>query len=368
VIRAIALLVLLACARVAAADAESDADRAFHAALTNIDALERVGATRPITRWTDDAWLEAARLAVTARDYPRGRRDLEQAIATSSDPELVRRARAELARLATLVGGAGEWTAVAAEHERLVPLLGAGGDPRATLHALEELVRANPGYPRRVVVMLAIANAWEREDEGERALRWLRDARNGARDAQERLHTHAELVRTLIRLRELADAERELATLAAPPALVDELRRSLERAQWRRSVRWAMWAILALAVGAAAFALRRASASWRAGVRRFVPPPAETIYLVPLAVVLVIVAYTGNPLVARAVRTIVLAGIGASWISGAILGGIRVTLRRAVVHALVALVAVGAVTYLAVDDGHLIDFVLETWRAGHERG
>ena len=89
--------------------------------------------------------------------------------------------------------------------------------------------------------------------------------------------------------------------------------------------------------------------------------------MLPIALVLVLVAHTGNPLVARAVRTIVIAGLVVSWISGAILTE-RVTLRRALAHALCAVLAVGGVTYLAVDNGHLIDFVLETWRAGHERG
>jgi len=91
------------------------------------------------------------------------------------------------------------------------------------------------------------------------------------------------------------------------------------------------------------------------------------VILVPLSLVLGVLAVTGNPLGARAVRTIVFAGLVVSWVSGAILAE-RVALRRALAHALCAVLAVGAVTYLAVDDGHLIDFVLETWRAGHERG
>ena len=90
--------------------------------------------------------------------------------------------------------------------------------------------------------------------------------------------------------------------------------------------------------------------------------------MIPIAVVLVVVAYTGNPLVARAIRTIVIAGIAASWIGGAILGGTRIALSRALLHGAAAMLAVAAITYIAVDDGHLIDFVIETWRAGHERG
>jgi hypothetical protein len=37
-----------------------------------------------------------------------------------------------------------------------------------------------------------------------------------------------------------------------------------------------------------------------------------------------------------------------------------------VVQAALAVLAVAAATYLAVDTGHLIDFVVETWRSGPE--
>ncbi len=369
-IRGAAGLALLVCARVAAADVEASSDAAFHSALRagDVDALERVGAARPVTRWTDDAWLEAARLAARTNDYARAQRDLEQAIAVSTDELLVRRARAELARLTSVAGTASEWTAVAAAHQRLVPALDAGGDPRATLRQLEQLVRANPKYPRSSTVMIAIAGAWEREGEGTTAVAWLREARTAAVEPLERLRAHAELIRTLIRTQDLDGAEAELAALETPRSLIADLRAKLDRAEWRRTVRWGLWGVLAAVALLAVVMLRRSAGSWAAAGKRLLRPPNETIYLIPIAVVLVVVAYTGNPLVARAVRTIVIAGIAASWISGAILGTARITLRRALVHAAAAMIAVASVTYIAVDDGHLIDFLIETWRAGHERG
>jgi hypothetical protein len=207
---------------------------------------------------------------------------------------------------------------------------------------------------------------------------WLRAARAAASAgvessvvSLEQLHVHAELIRTLIRTRGLEAADAELAALAAttaPRNLVAELRARLDRARWRQTMRGAMWGVLALLSGLAVVMLRRAAGTWRAAGRRLLHPPGETIYLFPIAVVIVVVAYTGNPLVARAVRTIVIAGIAASWISGAILGDARIALRRALLHGAAAMIAVAAVTYVAVDDGHLIDFVIETWRAGHERG
>lgn len=371
-IRLAVVIVLALCAHAAAADGETEADRAFRTALAagDIDALETLGRARPVTRWTDDAWLEAARLAVRANDYARARRDLDESIATGTDPALVRRARTERARLATLTGDTGEWTAVASSHERLVTALGRDGDPRATLNALAQLVDSHPAYPRRVIVMLAIAAGWEREGHADRAVHWLRRARDSATEPLDRLRAHADLVRTLVRDRELTAASEELERLAstAPPALVIELRASLDRAYMRRVVRRVLWALLAALAAVAAWSARRHAGTWRAAARAIVRPPTEVLFLAPVAAVLVALAYTGNPLVARAVRAIAIAGVVVSWLSGAILRAGPRHRRRAITHALLAIVAVASVAYLAVDRGHLIDFVRETWRAGHERG
>lgn len=368
---AAAIAILLACS-LARADAEQDAEAAFRAAMSAGDAaaLEELGARRPATRWTDDAWSEAARLAVRANDYPRARRALEQVIAVGTDEALVRRARAELGRISGVAGGAGEWAHVAAAHEQLVPRLHAGGDPQPALEELERLVRTQPAYPRASALMVAIASGWEREGEPARAVRWLRDARRAATTPTDELRAEAELVRTFIRSGELAAAGRELSSLVrtAPPGLVASLRHMLDRAQLRRTVRWGMWCVLAMLAAASIVALRRAAGSWRSAAKRLARPPAEAIFLVPIAAILVVVAYTGNPLVARAVLTIAIGGVSASWISGAILASVpRVTVGKLVIHVLAAMLAVAAATYLAVDRGQLIDFLLETWRAGHER-
>lgn len=367
-----ALSLVWVLARGAAADPEIDAERAFRdaSARGDIMALEQLGAQRPLTRWSDDAWSEAARLAIKANDFARARADLEQVIAIGSDAQLVRRARAELARITGLVGQGGEWTALAAEHERLAPALTAPGDPRPALAELEALLRAHPGYPRAAMVMVAVARAWEREGEGDRALHWLREAERVASDRADRQRIAAELVRTLIRSGDLEGAERELVLLArdASPGLVASLRTTLSRAELRRTLRWIMAAVLAVLAIAALVALRRAAGSWRAAARRLARPPTEAMFLVPIAAVVVAFSYTGNPLVARTVLAILIAGVVTSWLSGALLDGRRVRLPRALLHAALAVVAIAASAYLAVDRGHVIDFLIETWHQGHERG
>jgi tetratricopeptide (TPR) repeat protein len=358
-----------------------DADRRFRDALAQRDmaALEALGGERPLTRWSDDAWVEAARIAVRGNDFARARRDLEAALAIApeleklaiGDAALARRARGELARLGAVAGPAGQWDAVAAEHERLVPHLRASGDPHDTLAALEKLANASAGYPRAAMLMITIAGAWEREGDRDRAIHWLREALRVAKSPADRLRAHSELVRTLTRIGELSEADAELALLkrSASAAHVAVLRKELDRAEVRRTIRWGMRGVLGLLTALALYMLRGAAGSWRGALRRLVRPPNEAIFIVPLAIILIVVAYTGNPLVARAVRTIALAGVATSWISGAILEGREpVGFSRALLHAGLAIVAIVAATYLAVDDGHLINFVIETWRAGHEPG
>lgn len=93
------------------------------------------------------------------------------------------------------------------------------------------------------------------------------------------------------------------------------------------------------------------------------------MFFAPIAVVLAIVAATGNPLVARAVRAIAIVGAAVGWISGALLDTERarhgrIGARRAAVHAALAAVAVIAATYLAIDKDRMIDLVVETWKNG----
>ncbi len=91
----------------------------------------------------------------------------------------------------------------------------------------------------------------------------------------------------------------------------------------------------------------------------------RTIQLAALAAVLVAVAWTGNPMVARAVAAIAAAGAAIAWLSGAILAARgRIRLRYAAGHALLAAIAALAAAYLAIDRGQMLDLVVETWREG----
>jgi hypothetical protein len=99
-------------------------------------------------------------------------------------------------------------------------------------------------------------------------------------------------------------------------------------------------------------------AAWtlRGRYRRLLRPPLEVIYMLPIALVLVVVSATGNPLVARAIRWIVFAGIAIAWVSGAI------ETKRRWLTVVLAVIAAIAATYVAIDHGPLVELLRETWR------
>ncbi|CAN5892881.1 hypothetical protein BH11MYX3_BH11MYX3_08980 [soil metagenome] len=375
--RSLVLLVALVLGmRGASADPEADADRSFRAAgelaarrdPAAIAAYEQVGAARPITRWTDDAWIEAARLAEAARDFSRARRDLEQVLEVGTDDRLVARARGALARIAEQ--GGQEWDAVRADHERLVSEIYGGGDPTAALNELGAVIHANPTYPRANGARLAIALGWESEGDRSTALAWFREAAEAAH-SEPGQHTRLEYVRALIRSGELADAEHELAALDA--TLVDrggsmQATEALATAHRRARIRWGVGGVLLILVALALVIARRDLGGWRSAARRLLRPPVEVWFLAPLAVLLSLVALPGNPLIARAVRWIGAAGIAIAWLSGAVLDAARTRgllgAARALLHVVIVVIAVVAAAYLVVDGLGLLDLLGETWRGG----
>lgn len=365
-------LVALAGASMAFADEAEDRLRAAEQraasgdpgeARAGIDALEELGRQRPQTIWTDDAWAVAARFAENARDFERAHRDLEQVIATSSDEAVLRRAHNDLKRLAGVAGATGQFSEAAAAHERLAAKLSAErGDPRGLLGELEAVVRAHPGYPRAPIAMIQIAHGWEREGETERAASWLLRARDGAVGI-DRERAAAELARLYIRAREIDQAHAAISAVE-DPRIAAKLRLDLASAEGRKRLTWTLWGVLAVIVVAAIIELRRGAGSWRMAMRRLARPPVEVVFFAPIAAVIVAVAQTGNPLVARAVLAISIVGVVAGWISGALLEGRSASLVRTIVHALVAVIAIVSASYLAIDHGRMIDLVVETWRNG----
>jgi len=331
-----------------------------------IVAFEAIGDARPTTRWTDNAWSEAGRLAERIGELERARHAYEQVLALTDDAVLRQRARATLARL----GGA-RWDAVRREHVGWVAE-SMRGDPRAALTALEKLATEQPDYPDRANLWLAIARGWELDGDGERALELLRAAiaKTTGRDQAQLGFAFA---RIATRGGELDAATAVLDQLAAAPdadrAAIANLREHVETAARRAWIRRGMWFAVAILGGLAAFVLRRETGSWRTTARRLIRPPSEAVFLIPVAGVMVAVAMTGNPVVARALLLILGAGVIVAWISGALFEAHRVRhgqigARRASAQAVLVIGAIGSVTYLAIDRDRLLDLVEETVEHG----
>lgn len=378
-VRALAIALVVAWCSPARADDEADADTALRAAIARsrndpagaLDELEAIGARRPLTRWSDNAWSEAARLAEARGDYARARHALEQIIAIDRDAALVERARAALARLAANTGS-GAWDAVAREHERLVAVIFGGGDPAAALAELEALVRANPRYPRVTSAATAIARAHEMEGDAELGLTWMRAAADAA-GAEPGLRTRLELARMALRAGELDLARDELRALASLPgtdrAALADATDDLARARQRTWLRRGAAGLLALLVLGALVRLVRDLGTWRAALRRLARPPIEVLFALPIAALVAALAVTGNPLVARAIVTIVIAGIAVAWLSGVLVDVARehgrLSRARLALHVSGVLVSVASIVFLAVERGGVIQLLVETWRGGH---
>jgi len=182
-----------------------------------------------------------------------------------------------------------------------------------------------------------------------------------------------DLARMLVRAGELDQARAVVRTASAAPdadrPAFRDVVASIDEAEQRRWTRGLLIGVLALLVVVAAWTLRRATGSWGAAARRIARPPSEVVFLVPLTVLLVVVGETGNPLVARAVRTIAIAGVVIAWMSGAVVEAMRcrapIGLGRIALHAALAVLAVAICAYLALDRDRVVDLLLETLRGGH---
>jgi len=283
------------------------------------------------------AAYDAAVAAERAGDRAAARAAYERVVALGGDERMVSRAKLALAR----IGASGTFDAVNTAYDGLAAKLVRGGDPNEELEAIEALVRGAPGWPRAEAAKLVLAKHWETEGETDRAIGWLRDAGDSPR-------VRTELARVLVR----HDRDEAPAAIARVEerALRDYLEAELASATRGRWLRRVAWLVVVLGALGAAWMLRR---SWRALAR----PPTEVLFAAPIAAVFSAVALTGNPLVGRAVVIVLGAGLAVSWVAGAI--G-----RRAA--AVVAVMVVAAVAYLAIGHGQLASMIAETWRAGHE--
>jgi hypothetical protein len=166
-------------------------------------------------------------------------------------------------------------------------------------------------------------------------------------------------------------ANRLPAADAAARRVREELLASV--AQGRRRSRWyvAAWIAIAGALMALVASLAEAVARRPRGARRAaLRPPVEVVFLAPVALVLVGVAFTAHRLIAPAVAAIAAGGLALSWLSGAALealgAGGRGHKARSIAQVVVCLVGVAGVVYVALTREDLLETMIETVRFGPE--
>jgi hypothetical protein len=143
-------------------------------------------------------------------------------------------------------------------------------------------------------------------------------------------------------------------------------------ARGRRRARWyvAAWLAIAGALAALLGSLVEAIARSGRGARKALRPPIEVVFLAPVALVIVGVAFTAHRLIAPAVAAISAGGLALSWLSGAALDELRASGRphrlRSVAQVAVCLVGIAALAYIALMRDALLDTVIETVRFGPE--
>lgn len=139
--------------------------------------------------------------------------------------------------------------------------------------------------------------------------------------------------------------------------------------QGRNRDAWMLRCGIAFALVLLGLGTSLADACLRGGRRR--PswmPPTEVMFLGPVAVVLVVAAFTTHELVAPAVLIVSIGGIALAYVSGITLDTLRARGRplrlRALLHAAACVAGVAALLYIALMRHQLLDLVLETMEFG----
>lgn len=239
---------------------------------------------------------------------------------------------------------------------------------------LEELVRradalAASGWPGAPDVAMWIADALRTRGQPSEALRryeaviarWPERAAAARRGA----------AGSAIDAHDWDAAERligQLSTATATDTLIrDTLLGELRAARTTSRRALGAWLVFALAIagliGSLVEAVLRGGKQWPS-----LRPPFEVLFLTPIALVMIAVAFLTRAVVAPAIAQISLGGIGVAWISGVTLDllkarGRRVHLRSILHIALCAGAAV-SIGYLAIVRGGLVELLAETVQAG----
>jgi predicted negative regulator of RcsB-dependent stress response len=354
-----------------AGDAAARFDRATELVGTGehgaaAEALEAIADDFPGSSQAPEALFLAATLREEHLDEPAKATALYRRIGERYKDSRVALASARrLEALAPLLEDRPEAFTAFVSLKRRLPELG----PMRALAEGDALLARHPDWSGADLVRLWMAGVAERSGDPARAGRLYQAVLDATRDNDVRFEAGIRAASLAISRGAYDRAEAVLDALPPGdnPGRIESARSARERlsaARTRAGVNVA--AIIALVLGPLLLlgSLRHAAGSVRQAARALARPPAEAIYLAPLAVLFAIAATTGHHEVARAVITIAAVGVAVAWLSGA---GLRVaapTRWRPLAHAAIAGVTILAACYAAVHAGDLVDLLISTVRFG----
>jgi TolA-binding protein len=328
------------------------------------DALEQLGHERPSDTFAPDALYEAAvvseeRLA----DPTRAQRLYEEVATRYPQSRLVRRARTRADFLrASLVTG----EAPLREYESIMNGVGET-DRRRAIARMEQLLEQHPDFVLADRALFWLGNSYAQQRDDARALarygdveqrfaasEWALRAKKARGDLL-LAHGHAFAARALYR--QLGESSDALARSAAREGLAD-VHTFLVR--------------VAISSVAALYLLAFLVGHLLLARKMLRIPPFEAFYYIPVAALFVAAAATENRMIGWATSAIAAGGALIVWLSAAAsaarLQRGPMALGERLWRAALCALAVLALTWLAIVTTGLADIVLETLRAGPERG
>jgi tetratricopeptide (TPR) repeat protein len=377
---ALALLVLCVAA-VAHADPAEDAFRGASEKLAAGDlagaeqAFEAVAAIDPRGPWADDALAEAASAAERLGDLEAARRLWRRVVDEFPDSRQSRRARVRVAEIEQQIGTGGQWLAVAEQHEAILREAVDQQRPTDQVDQLAALVAAHPDYPRAEEARMWIGDAWMRMGRPDRAAKVYAEALAAATDAEDRWRAGKALGDAYAYEGRFDAAEHAYRSLVGVGSqmedrVLEDALRDVATARERGRLTLLAWAILGVALVVFAGSAWRTCGGPVPALRALVRPPAEAIYFLPVAAILLGAAWSANPVVFHAVRSILAGGLAVAWLGGASLEAARrrdrLTPGVFVVHLAAIILAVAAICWLSILHDRLIDMIKETWANGHD--
>jgi TolA-binding protein len=383
-----AAVVVLVLALAWPARAIADQGDAYYAATALEEKGDHAGAVAafltladadPDDPFADDALIEAARLCEEKLADPARAADLyERLVRDYPQSRLAVRARRRAEALRAGMGAGGAHAAALAAWNDI--LSGYSERPRAeSIARAERLLAEHPGFPLAGKVTLWIGEQHAEAGALDAALARFAEVEQRWPGAAEARLARRERGDVLVRQGRFDEAEavyRSLREAAGGDPMVEitikEAMSDLAAARRWARLRVVAWALIAAFVLGAGALTWRAAGSGGAAARVLARPPVEVWYLLPVAALLAGAGLSEHPSIGGALSWMCAAALGTAWLSGASLEAARrragrVGLARALGVGGGAVLAMAAVTFLAIWHYGLVDLVVHTARWGADR-